>query len=335
MVQAAIWTSPTRRLPFRASSARWPAVVPAAADAARRQAEVIGEQLKRARAAYESGVEPITDLQQAQSELDSVRVDGIGADNRLANSRNALGQITGASHARLQKARPPYRVQTPDEAADVWVERALANNPGLIAQQQALAAAEQEVRQARGGHYPTVALTGSYGERESVVEFPGVGKTDSMTETTSVGIELSMPIFSGGRVSAAVDEAEYAAQQARQDMIRTRRQVELDARTAYRDLQAAAARVEALDRAITSGRTSVEAARAGLETGTRNILDVLQAEIDLIQRRVDQKQAWYDYAVAGLRLKQTAGTLDADDLRRVNLRLHQHHPEAAGKSPAR
>lgn len=121
--------------------------------------------------------------------------------------------------------------------------------------------------------------------------------------------------------AAAVDEAYYTSIQTRQDFIRTRRQTEVNARTAFRDIQAAAARVNALQQAIKSGETAVKAAKAGLTNGTRNILDVLQAEIDLIQRRGDLKRAWYDYAVAGLRLKFAAGGLTVEDLDRVNNRL--------------
>lgn len=302
----------------------------ASLEAAQRRTEVIQRQLDRARAAYESGLEPVTDLQQAQSALDSARVDVIGAQNALANSRDALSQLTGMPHSALAMARPPFQAAAPPGEAQAWVERALGANPQLAAQQKALAAAEEDISQARGGHFPTVALTGSVGESEQVFSFPGVGNTTAVTETTSVGIQVSVPIFAGGSTRAAVDEAQFTAVQSQQELVRTRRQTEVDTRTAFRDLAAAAARVQALKQAITSGETAAEAARAGLATGTRNILDVLEAETDLIDRRVDLKQAWYDYAVAGLRLKQAAGELAFEDLQRINARLSAAAPAVPG-----
>lgn len=297
----------------------------AARQAANRQAEVIEKQLDRAKAAYESGLGPITDLQQARSELDSVRADRISAENNLANSRNALSQLTGTQHPELVTASPPFKATPPQaEEADKWVQSALENNPQLAAQRKALAAAREDVSQARGGHFPTVSLTGQYGEDERPAGFPGFDRT--VTDTTSVGIEVSVPIFSGGTTTAAVDEARATAIQTRQDLIQTRRQIKIDTRTAFRDLRATAERVRALDQAIRSGETAVEAAKAGLRNGTRNILDVLEAEIELIQRRVDRKNAWYDYIVAGLRLKQQAGQLTEQDLRQVNTQLN-HAPD--------
>lgn len=293
----------------------------AAQEAAERRTEVIQRQLERARAAYESGLEPVTDLQQAQSALDSARVDTITADNDLANSYDALSRLTGARHPRLTGAHPPFEAEAPPGGPDEWVERALAGNPQLAARRRALAAAEEDVSGARGGHFPTVALTGSVGESEQVFSFPGIGNTKAVTDTTSVGIQVSVPIFAGGSTSAAVDEAQFTAAQSHQELIRLHRQTAAETRTAFRDLDAAAARVRALKQAIASGETAAKAARAGLESGTRNILDVLEAEIDLIDRRVDLKRAWYDYAVAGLRLKQTAGDLEVADLERVNARL--------------
>lgn len=292
----------------------------ASVTAAERRSDVIGRQLDRARAAFDSGLAPVTDVQQAQSQLDSVQVDAIGARNDLANSRDALTQLTGAPHPALAQAPPPYRVAPPVDGADAWVERALAHSPQLAARRQALLAARADISQARGGHYPTVDLTGRIGKSEQTVNF-GTGNTTQISETESVGVQVSVPLFAGGATAAAVDEARQTSIQARQDMIRTQRQIELDTRTAYRDLTATAKRVRALGQAIESAETAVDAARAGLQNGTRNILDVLEAENDLIQRRAERKRAWYDYAVAGLRLKQAAGVLEREDLARVNARL--------------
>ncbi|MDT0617184.1 TolC family outer membrane protein [Salinisphaera sp. P385] len=293
-------------------------------EAAQRQQEVIARQLDRADAAFESGLSPVTERQEAQSELDGARVDAITARNGLNRARDALRQLTGQAPAGLAPLADTGPASAPEADVETWLARAQSRSPAVAAARRAYAAAREDVDSQQGGHLPTVSLVGRIGESEQVVNFPvggTSGEFDSITETRSVGIELSLPIFSGGATSAAVDEARYQLEQARQDLIAARRQVTVDVRTAYDDVTAAAARIEALDAAIASGETAVEAARAGRQTGTRNILDVLEAEIELVRRRADRQQAWYDFFGAKLRLRQAAGILGRDDLERVNARL--------------
>lgn len=298
----------------------------AARAAARRKAEVIKKQLDRALAAYKAGLAPITNVQEARSKLDSVQVEAIKAANKLANTRDALYLLTGMRQFNLVGAAPPYKVSPPKaNSAQQWVQLAIAHNPELAAQRKALAAARQKVSQAWGARLPTVTLTASIGERERIVDF-GTGNLRRITETTSIGIEVSMPLFAGGIIAASVDEAKAQAIQARQQLLATRRQIRVDTRTAYRNLQASAERVKALKQAIESAKTAVEAARAGLRMGTRNILDVLEAEMELIQRKLKLRKAWFDYVMAGLRLQELTGQLGARDVRQVSAHLDQAGP---------
>ena len=292
-------------------ASRYYDVLSAEADvaAAERRREAVDVQLKRAQAAFESGLSPITDLQQAQSRLDSVRVDAISARNEQLNRLDQLSRLTGKVHGALQAPAAPYRVAPPEEGgAEQWVKKAVANNPILRAKQLAVQATEHDVRQQRGNHYPTLDFKASIGETEQPVDF-GFGNTQLVTDTSSYGLELTVPIFSGGTTSARVEEAILQQEQARQDMILTRRQLETETRTAYRNLHASAAQVQALEQAIQSAETAVKAAKAGQQSGTRNILDVLEAELELIQRQTDLKSAWYAYRRNGLLLRHLAGEL--------------------------
>lgn len=284
---------------------------------AQEQQELIRRQLDRAKASYESGLIPITDSLEAQSELDQTRVDDIQARNQLRQARNALSQLIGRVPGELAPVSEPVKPQPPAKSADAWVDIGLLRSPDVAAAQLRLKAAEEDISQARGGHYPTLDFVARIGETEQSFNFSGSVQTP-VTENQSFGVELSVPLFAGFSVNAEVDEAQYAAQQARQDLIAAQRQVSLDVQTAYGDLQAAAARIDALDASIKSGEAAAGAAKAGLQTGTRNILDVLQADIDLVQRKAALKQAWYDYLVADLRLRQAAGVLTQADLQRAN-----------------
>src|SRR5699024_7000855 len=142
-------------------------------------------------------------------------------------------------------------------------------------------------------------------------------------------VQVQMPLFAGGSISADVAAAEFGAEQTRLELVNTRRQLRLDVNTAWRDVHAGQARVAALDQAIESAQTAVAAARAGHRLGSRTVLDVIEAETELAQRKAARKQAWYDYALARLQLRQAAGVLDYSALARLNKRL----APAAGASP--
>lgn len=294
-------------------------------EAAREQQRSINRQLDRAQAAFEAGLDPITDQQEAQSSLDSAAVDAIDADNQLASARDALIALTGRAPRGLsgidvEETKPEKEDDEIARDREAWLAVALERSPRVAASRAAWRAAREDIAAQRGGHLPTLNLVGSVGRNEQL--FPvGGGQANLVDETRSVGLELQMPLFSGGATTAAVSEAEYNAEQARLDLIAARRQLLIDINGAYRDVSATAQRLDALDRAIASGQTALEAAQAGYRLGNRTILDVIEAQITLVQRRADRKQAWYDHALARLRLRQAAGVLDFNELARINARL--------------
>ena len=293
--------------------------------AAREQRRSIRRQLDRAEAAYSAGLEPITDQQEARSSLDSAEVDAITAENELASARDALIALTGRSPSALSGIDVDTAVPEAESPAqrdrEAWLVTALDRSPRIASARASWRAARQRIAAERGGHLPTVDLVGSIGRQEQL--FPiGGGQANLIDETRSIGVQLQMPLFSGGATRAAVAEAEYEAEQARLDLIAARRQLIIDINDAWRDVDATRRRLAALERAIDSGRTALEAARAGYRLGNRTILDVIDAEITLVQRRADRKQAWYDHALARLELRAAAGVLGFDGLARINARLH-------------
>lgn len=301
--------------------------------AAREQRRSIQQQLDRAEAAYEAGLDPITDKQEAQSSLDSAEVDAINARNDLDSARDALISLTGRAPGTLagitvDTAMPDRRDDVADNARDDWLALADGHSPQVASARAAWRAAQQDISAQRGGHLPTLNLVGSVGRQEQL--FPvGGGQANMINETRSIGLQLDMPLFSGGATRAAVAEAEYDAEKARLDLISARRQLIVDINSAYRDVAASAARLRALDQSIESGQTALKAARAGHRLGNRTILDVIDAEVTLVQRRADRKQAWYDHVLARLKLQAAAGVLDFNALARMNARLRAPHSGAS------
>ena len=303
-----------------------------ALNSAREQQRSIQSQLDRAEAAFEAGLDPITDQQEAQSSLDSAMVDAIDAENELASARDALITLTGRAPDALSgidvtETMPDMAVDGAGRDRDAWLAVALQRSPQVAASEAAWRAAREDIGAERGGHLPTVNLVGRVGRQEQLFPLGAGGQANLVDETRSIGVELQMPLFSGGATRAAVSEAEYNAEQARLDVISARRQLLIDINDAYRNVQTTERRLAALDRAIASGQTALEAAQAGYRLGNRTILDVIDAQITLVQRRADRKQAWYDHALARLRLREAAGVLDFNELARINARL-RGAPEA-------
>jgi len=305
---------------------------------AREQQGQIQRQLDRANAAFEAGLDPITDQQEARSSLDSAEIDAITAGNDLATAQDALIALTGRAPDALSTIdeNESLPARAPDTLArdrEDWLGVALGNSPAVASADAAWRAARNEISAQRGGYLPTVDLVGSIGRQEQLFPFGAGGQANLINETQSIGVQLEMPLFAGGSTVAAVSEAQYNAEQARLDLIAARRQLLIDINNAWRDVATTRQRLAAFDRAIDSGATALEAARAGYQLGNRTILDVIEAEITLVTRRADRKQAWYDHAIARLQLRSAAGVLDFNELARINARLHG--PDQAAMRDAR
>ena len=132
-----------------------------------------------------------------------------------------------------------------------------------------------------------------------------------------------MPIFSGGGTSSRVREAVYLHRAAREQLQRVSRETERQARDAYLGFVSERSRVKALNQAVASSRTALQATEAGFEVGTRTIVDVLNSQFTLYQAITNYYQSRYDYVLNALRLKQAAGNLAVQDLERIDQYLEK------------
>jgi outer membrane protein len=276
--------------------------------------EAIARQLDQAKRRFEVGLIAITGVHEAQARYDAARANVITARNQLDNAREVLREIVGGELGELLKLKDPVPVLTMPKPADLehWSNVALDNNPGVLAARYALEVAQQEVEAQRSGHYPTLDLVGGY----SVVNSGAILATDATT--ASVGVELAVPLYAGGGVSAATQQARYNQQAARESLEQQRRAVSRQVRDAYRGMEASISRVEALKAGTVSAASALEATQAGFEVGTRTLVDVLNAQSELFRSQRDYAQARYDYVLNLLNLKQAAGIVGADDLAEVN-----------------
>lgn len=289
---------------------------------ARAQEAAAKRQLDQAETRLEVGLAPITDVHEARASFDGARANAIAAATRLDDSREALAEITGTPTGSLKGLGTDYQPKLDDtEGLQAWVDKALADNPALQAAALALDAAQANVATARAGHLPTLDLTGGWNDSTTSgsrsngsFTFPADGASDG----TSVGITLNVPIFSGGAVRAGVRSALANRDAIAEQLEQERRGVARKTRNAYRSLAAGAAEVEARRLAVVSAKAALEAGEAGLEVGTRTVVDVLLAQQTLFAAQTQFAQARHNFLVNELTLKQAAGSLVPADIEAVN-----------------
>ncbi len=276
--------------------------------------KAIQQQLEQAKQQFEVGLIAITDVHESQAQYDLSVAQEINAQNQLDISREALQAIIGRSANGLSSLGEDAPLPRPEpEDIRKWVETSLQTNPQLKAVGYAVKLAEQEIEKRKGGHYPTLGLAATYGVNDADGGFSAGEVTDG-----TIGVELSLPIFSGGLTRAQVAEARSLYEKALKEQERARRNTVQQTRASYLNVLAGISRVTALRQALKSTQTAADAAQAGFEVGTRTAVDVLLALRETYRARRDYAKARYDYILSMLRLKQAAGSLSEDDLKMVN-----------------
>jgi outer membrane protein len=198
--------------------------------------------------------------------------------------------------------------------ADGWVETAVTTNPALKSLEYQVQSADAGVATARAGHLPTLSLGGSWGKDANWGDTSNPG---SGTGTT-VGLTLSVPIFSGGATQSRVREALANRDSVQDGYEQQKRAIVRNTRNAYQTLEAGISEIEARRLALVSAKAAYEASQVGLEVGTRTVLDVLINQQNLFLAQQNYALAKYNYLQNRLLLDQAAGTLDGSDVQDVN-----------------
>ncbi len=275
----------------------------------------VERQLEQTKQRFNVGLTAITDVHEAQAQFDSVVAREISATNALENARESLQQITGEYYSNLSPLNTnKFKATTPQPSvATEWVGIAESNNLDLKVRQLALEIADNNIDIATSGHYPTLNLNAT--------------KTLSDTSHSrqfnqdSVGINLNVPIYSGGATEANADVQRANYVSAGEDLELTHRAVLKQIRVSFNNVGASIASIKALEQAVVSAESALKATEAGFEVGTRNIVEVLNSTRNLFEARRNLSTARYNYILAVLSLKQAAGTLTEADLSTVNAAL--------------
>ena len=288
------------------------------------QKSAISEQLEQAKRNFEVGSATITDTLEAQARYDLTGAQEIAAKNDLEIKRSTLQQLTNAMPGDLSHLGKLFKLESPQPAEiDKWLEASQQTNLQLAISQANDQIAEKEVERNRGGHYPTLDLVANYTQANTNgSSFGGSLGLASDNTTKSVGVQLNFPLYEGGVVSSKLREAVANRERAKQDLENARRNVEHLTRQAYLGVVSGISQVQALQQALTSSQSALDASKLGQEVGVRTNLDVLNAQQQLYSTRRDLYQAQYNYLLSELRLKQAVGSLGEEDLEKVNQTLH-------------
>jgi outer membrane protein len=283
------------------------------------QKNAISEQLEQAKRNFEVGSATITDTLEAQARYDLTGAQELAAQNDLEIKRSALQQLINTTPGDLSHLGKEFKLESP-QPADMgkWVEEAQLNSLQIAIAQAAAEIADKEVTRNRGGHYPTVDLVANYTKNDATGG--SFGPNENINKT--LGVQLNMPLFEGGAVSSKWREAEANRERARQELESARRNASQQTRQAYLGVVSGISQVQALQQALTSSQSALDASKLGHEVGVRTNLDVLNAQQQLYSTRRDLYQAQYNYLLSELRLKQAVGSLGEEELAKVNQALH-------------
>jgi outer membrane protein len=275
--------------------------------------DAIARQLEQSTRRFEVGLIAITDVKESQAAYDDAIALEIAARRALASAKEALREVTGEYPETLATPGDEFPLIPPEPLIEQdWVDVALQQNSALESAKIGVEISRSNIQIAKAGHLPTVSLSASYGDNRT----EGTNVND--TTSKNIGIGFSLPIFSGGSTSSAVQEQVYLHRASRENYEKVARSTERQARDAYLGVIAEIARVRALARSVESNQTALEATEAGYDVGTRTTVDVLNSRESLFRAETQYARSKYDYLMNVLKLKQSAGTLAAADVSEID-----------------
>ena len=271
--------------------------------------------LLEAKKNFEVGNATITDTHEAQARYDLVVAQEILAQSDLEVKRSSLGAIVGQTTVSVLPLRAGTQFSVDNiEPLSTWLERATANSPRLLMQQINEKIADKEVARADAGHMPTLNLVAGYNR---VIDPMAISSSFS-NHSTSISLQLSVPIYTGGGLSSAGRAAVDLRQKAGMQTEAVRRDTESHLRAAYLNATSSIARIHALDQALISSKSALDSTVLGRQIGVRTNLDVLNAQQQYYSAARDLSQVKYQYLVFRLQLAALAGQLNTEVLLTIN-----------------
>ncbi|WP_022940196.1 outer membrane channel protein TolC [Psychromonas hadalis] len=286
----------------------------------------VERQLEQTKQRFDVGLIAITDVHEAQAEYDRTNADLIFAENKLANSYYVLRELTGKDVLNISylntKTFDPQDLQGDVKS---WRNKALEHNLQLHGKRISKELAKMQIELAETGHLPTLDFTAGIGYNNNDYD---MDIRDTDMSNGSIGIELNVPLYTGGAITSRVKQAQYAYVMSSEDLVQTFRSTEAQINSGYNNVRASLSSISAYEQTVKSSNSALEATEAGFEVGTRTIVDVLDATRSLYASENQLANARYDYIINMLQLKYSAGTLSEQDIMDVSAGLVEIDPKA-------
>jgi len=305
-------------------------------EASRAQERAFERQLEQTQQRFEVGLIAITDVYEAQAARDLSQVERIVDENNVSVALERLSVLTGQRHSNLDILKEDFKIRPPDPIdRAAWVDFALANNFQLKAAGYREEAARQTAKADKLEHAPKVSGGYDYsdfdtnGSRSVKPDTGIVSPPDSSEEQHVWQISVNLPLYSGGAISANRRASAQEFNAAREERINLTRNTVTNTRSLHMTVVSDVSRIAARKQSIISSKSSLDATQAGYEVGTRNVVDVLNAQNTLFSAERDYANSRYDYITNLLRLKEQAGLLSPEDIIRLESNLEPAPPPTA------
>jgi len=267
--------------------------------------KVLQRQLEATQDRFTVGEVTRTDVAQAETRLAVATAARIGAEGALAASSAVFEEVIGIVPGTL--VAPSDVAGLPSDLKDA-VEQGDRRNPDVIAAMFSEKAAIKQVREIEGEFLPTVSLVASVSHSEES------SQRDAETDRAQILAQVSVPLYQQGLVSSRVRESKQISNQRRIQIVETRRRIEQESVSAWQALTAAQAQIVSFEAGVRSAKIALEGVQQEQAVGARTVLDLLDAEQELLDANVSLVRSQRDEIVAAYRVLAAIGRLTASDL---------------------
>ncbi len=316
------------------------------------QKSAVAEQLASAKRNFEVGTATITDTREAQARFDLVLAQEIVLQNDLSIKKSLLNQQVGMKNSEPKGVQLPLQLPTLGETESQWLAETEEHQLQIQSKRVEVELAQLESEKSRASTAPSLVLnaalgkstawggnstnTSSQSSSSSVATYLGgpivsqsqtsLGSTGSNThpgdgQNASVGVVLTIPLFTGRTLTAKLKETLALEEKTRNDLETIRRNALQTTRTAFYGVQSGVGQVKAFEAAEASSQSALDANKLGYQVGVRINIDVLNAQSQLFDTKAKLAKARYDVLVGGLKLRQAAGVLTENHLQEINALL--------------
>jgi len=306
----------------------------------RAQKAAVAEQLASAKRNFEVGTATITDTREAQARFDLVIAQEIATENDLTIKKSLLNQQVGTQNAQPIGVRLPLVLPAVAGNEAQWTANTEQNQAQVQSKRIELELAQLETEKSRASVAPSVTLGATLGKSipwggtSTTSTSSGVASTGPYSnavsgtntrpndgQSASVGVTVTIPLFTGRALDAKLKETVSLEEKARNDLETVRRNALQVTRTAFYGVQSGIGQVKAFEAAEMSSQSALDANRLGYQVGVRINIDVLNSQSQLFDTKAKLAKARYDVLVGGLKLRQAAGTLEESHLQEINALL--------------